>query len=195
MRSRQGLFAATAFLLALPLAALSQGLFGVEAEIVIHFMCAAGFTLLAWAIFDFATPRWMTWTGCLCASALAVIFLLQGISNLLPIDALRFLAFAVLGQVPERVLPDLLLVWFAGLLLVDSRGRTRSLGWLIMGIVVGVEVIGYGASLSGGSLYAAAPALKLVLLLPFVWLALESTKAATQGLGRTALPRPAAAVA
>src|SRR5436190_17372335 len=112
MRSLRGLCAATAFLLALPVALLSQALFGIDAEAAFHLMCAGGFVLLALAVLDFATPRWSAWTGGLAACALAVIFLLQGVSNLVPNDSLHSLAFDVLGQQPERVLPDLLLVWF-----------------------------------------------------------------------------------
>jgi hypothetical protein len=176
MRSPRGFWAAIAFLSALPVALLFQVVLGGDAEMVVHLICAVGFLLIACSAFDYRTPRWIRWVGCVSSSALAVIYLLQGLSPLVRNDSLTILAFPVLGQWPERVLTDLLILWFVALVLLDSRGKTRSLGIIVMSIVVGLEVAGIGLSLLGTSLYAEAPMLKALILVPFVWLLIESSK-------------------
>jgi hypothetical protein len=195
MRSKTGLLAATAFLLVVPLALANQLVFGVDAEVTVHFVAAVGFALLTMAVFDFRTPRWMTWMAGAAASLSAVTYLLQGVSNLVPNDALHYVAFQLLGQQVERVLPDLIVLWFAGLLLTDSRGKTRMLGLVLITPVVGVELLSYGFSLLGGSIYDVAPILKAALLLPFVWLPFESTKKISRPAGTTTLARPSTASA
>jgi hypothetical protein len=176
MRSPRGFWAAIAFLAALPVALLCQVVFGIDAEMVLHLVCALGFMLVAFSAFDFRTPRWVRWLGCASSSALAVIYLLQGLSPLLQNDSLTFLAFPVLGQWPERALTDLLILWFVALVLIDSQGRTKILGIIVMSIVVCLEVSSNGLAFLGTSLYAEAPMLKALILLPFVWLLLESGK-------------------
>lgn len=176
MRSRLGLSAALLFLLALPLAVLIENVAGGHAEATLHLVWALGLGTLAFAVRDFRTPWWLSLLGCLAAGALAGTFVLQGISNLVPNEVLHHIAFPVLGSTPERLLVDVLIAWFAGLGLTDSHGRARLLGRSIMALVVSVELFSFAAPLFGASLYTAAPALKLVLLLPFVWLLVESTK-------------------
>ncbi len=175
MRSLRGLLAAAAFLLVVPLAALMSMLFDVEAEITVHFVAAVGFALLALSVFDFQTPGWLTWAACVAASVSALTYALQGVSNLLPNnDALQYVAFQLLGQQLERVLPDVMILWLVGLLLTDSKGRTKVIGVGIMAPIVGIELLSYGFSLFGGSIYDVAPLLKAAMLLPFVWFAFES---------------------
>jgi hypothetical protein len=176
MRSVRGLCAAISFLLVVPLALLGSIAFGIDAELTVHFVAAVGFALLALAVFDFQTPRWLTLAACVAASISAGTYLLQGISNLVPNDALHYVAFQVLGQQLERVLPDVLMVWFLGLLLTASHGKTRLLGFAVVVPVELIELASYGLSVVGGSIYDGAPLLKAALLLPFVWLALESAK-------------------
>jgi hypothetical protein len=196
MRSLRGLLAAIAFLLVVPLVVVNSALFAIEAEITVHFVAAVGFLLLALAAFDFRTPKWIMWAACVAASISAVTYLLQGVSNLVPNNtALFYLAFTVLGQQLERVLPDVLIVWFVAILLTDSRGKTRILGWAIMVPVIGVELLSYGSNLFGGSIYEVAPILRAAILLPFVWLAFESAKKRSPDLGQAALLRTSAASA
>lgn len=104
---------------------------------------------------------------------MAAIFLLQGVSELIQNDSLTHFAFQVLGQRLERVLPDLLIFWFVAMLLTDSQGWTRILGFVVMSIAVGVEVYSYVLSYLGD---AAAGGLKLLLLLPFVWFLLKARR-------------------
>jgi hypothetical protein len=176
MRSPRGFLAALFFLLAIPIAVLCQMFFGIGVETTFHLTLAAGFALIAFAVFDFKTTRWITWIGCAATSALAVIFLLQGVSGLIQSDSLTHLAFQVLGQRLEKWLGDLLIFWFVAILLIDSQGKTRILGFVAMSIVVCLEVYSYRLSYFGASLEAAAPSLKVLYLLPFVWLLFESKK-------------------
>ena len=60
------------------------------------------------------------------------------------------------------------------MLLIDSQGKTRVLGFGAMSIAVCVEVYSYILIYLGTSLDAQAPTLKIVMLLPFVWLLFES---------------------
>jgi hypothetical protein len=196
MRSIRGLSAAIAFLLILPLALLNSALFAIEAEVTVHFVAAIGFGLLALSVFDFRTPRWITWAACVAASISAVTYALQGVSNLQPGNAtLSYLAFTVLGQQLERVLPTVLILWFVAVLLTDSHGKTRLLGIAVMVPVVGVDLLSYGASLFGASIYDAAPILKAAMLLPFVWLAFESARKSAPDTGTTAPLHPSAVAA
>jgi len=62
------------------------------------------------------------------------------------------------------------------LLLIDSRGKTKILGFVVMSIVVCVKIYGYYLSFLRTSLDAEAPTLKILYLLPFVWFLFESKK-------------------
>src|SRR5215217_3671945 len=176
MRSPLGLLAALAFLLALPIALGCQILFGSGAGTAIHFALAGGTLLLAFAVFDFKLPRWMNWIGCVSAGALAVIFLLQAVALLIPNDSLTYLAYEVLGQKLEGLVPDLVILWFVAMLLMDSQGKTRILGFVAMSIAVGSEVYKYTLVYLGTSIEAQPEVLRALMLLPFVWLLFESAK-------------------
>jgi hypothetical protein len=173
MRSPRGFFAALVLLFALPIAVLGQAVFGIEFEITFHFLLAISSGLIALAVFDFKLPAWITWLGSLSSGGVAAIFLLQGINGLFPSDALFYLAYRVLGQQPEAALVDGLILWFVALLFGDSQGKTRLFGGAALSLAVGYELYRYGLMY-----LSAEPAgiLKLTMLLPFVWLLLESKK-------------------
>lgn len=173
MRSPRGFFGALVLLFAIPIALLGQVVFGIEFEITFHFLLALSAGLIALAVFDFKLPKWITWLGSLSSGALAAIFLLQGVSLLIPNDALFYLAYQLLGQQLEGALVDGLLLWFVALLLGDSQGKTRLFGGAALALAVGYELYRYGLMY-----LSAEPAgiLKLTMLLPFVWLLLESKK-------------------
>jgi hypothetical protein len=173
MRSPRGFFAALVLLFAIPISLLCQTAFGIEFEITFHFLLALSSGLIALAVFDFKLPRWITWLGSGSASTLAAIFLLQGASLLIPNDALFYLAYQVLGQQLEAVLIDGLILWFVALLLRDSQAKTRMFGFAAVSIVVCYELYRYGLAYLGAE---PAGILKLTLLLPFIWLLLESKK-------------------
>jgi hypothetical protein len=140
---------------------------------MIHFFLAAGTLLLAFAVFDFKLPRWMNWIGCAAALAVGSIFLLQAVFLLIPNESLHYFAYEVLGQWPEGWLPDVVILWFVAMLVLDSQGKSRILGIVAVSIAVCFElyshILRFGGTSDTGSL-------KLLMLLPFVWLLLESTK-------------------
>ena len=140
---------------------------------MIHFVLAAGSLLLAFAVFDFELPRWMNLIGCVAALALGTIFLLQAVALLIPSESLNYVAYEVLGQWPEGWLPDVVILWFVAMLVLDSQGKSRIFGIVAVSIAVCSElyshILRFGGTSDTGSL-------KLLILLPFVWLLLESTK-------------------
>jgi hypothetical protein len=176
MRSPRGFLAAIVFLLALPVAVLCQVLFGSGSGVVVHLALALGSVLLSFAVFDFKLPGWMNWIGCVSAAALGAIFLLQGVALLIHSDPLTYVAYQVLGQWPEGLFPALLILWFVAMLVFDSQGKMRILGFGAMSIVVGFEVYRYTLAYLGTSLEAQPQMSRLLLLLPFVWLLFESRK-------------------
>jgi hypothetical protein len=142
-------------------------------EIVTHGVLALGSGLISFAVFDFKVTSWITWVGCVATGALAAIFLLQGVSLLIQNDSLTYLAYQLLGQGLEAGLVDLLIFWFAAMLLMDSQGKTRISGFVAISIVVCLELYKYSLSYFGD---VPAESLKLLFLLPIVWFLFESKK-------------------
>jgi hypothetical protein len=173
IRSPLGLLAALTVLLGIPISFGWQILFGSGAGTMVHFVIAAGCILLAFSVFDFELPRWMNLIGCAAGLALGTIFLLQAVALLIPNESLHYVAYEVLGQWPEGWLPDVAILWFAALLVLDSQGKSRILGIVALSIAVCFElyshILRFGGTSDTGSL-------KLLMLLPFVWLLFESTK-------------------
>jgi hypothetical protein len=106
VRSLRGVLAASVCLLGVPIAFLFQLIVGRGAEIVLHLVLGVGFLLTAFAAFDFEPPRWLPWVGCLSIGTLGGTFLLQGVSQLMHIDWLSYLAFQILGQQLETLSGD-----------------------------------------------------------------------------------------
>jgi hypothetical protein len=177
MRSPRGVLGSLVLLLALPIAVLTQVLFGGGSAVAIHVALAAGCVLVSLSAFDFGTPRWLAWLGCVSAGAFAAIFLLQAASTLIGNESFSYFTNDVLGFWPEKVLLSLLTIWLVGLLLTASRGKTRILGFVAMAIVVCVEAYVYfGLLFLGTNPFLEIAVVKLPYLLPFVWLLLESGK-------------------
>jgi hypothetical protein len=176
MRSFRGFLAAIVFLLAVPVALLCQILFGSGAGTTIHLVLGAGSVLLSFAVFDFELPRWINWIGCVSAAALGAIFLLQAVALLIPNDSLNYVAYQVLGQWPEGLFPVLLILWFVAMLLFDSQGKTRILGFVALSIAVGFELYTYTLAYLGTPIEEQSQILRLLMLPLFVWLLFESTK-------------------
>jgi hypothetical protein len=172
--------------LSYPAAIVVQLLFGSGADTVIHLVMGAGFVIFATSVFDFDLPRWVNVIGSAAAGAFGVIFLLQGVSDLTHLEGLRHVAFDVLGHQLERLLPDVVYLWFIALLLGSSRGRSRILGWAVMLIVVGLEIATLASLLLGSPMAS----VKAIIFLPFVWLLFESAK---QQPTRSVAPRDEAA--
>jgi hypothetical protein len=178
MRSPRGFFGALVLLFGIPIALLGQVVFGIEFEITFHFLLALSSGLIALAVFDFKLSRWITWLGSLSAGTVAAIFLLQGVSRLIPSDALFTLAYQVLGGPLESALVDGLMLWFVALLLRGSQGKTRLFGGAAVSFFGCFELYRYGLAFIGTE---PAGILKLTLLLPFIWLLLESKKKIVSG--------------
>jgi hypothetical protein len=176
VRSLGGLLAAGVCLLAVPVALLVQLIYGGGAELALHLVLGVGFFLTAFAVFDFSPPRWLPWVGCLSMAALGTTFLLQGISQLLHLEWLTYLAFRILGQQFEAWAVDVFLVWCCAAVLLTSHGKMRLFGIGVMALAVGAEIYSYVVRYFGSGAAGVSPLLKLVLLLPFVWLLLESSK-------------------
>lgn len=177
MRSQLGFLAALVLLLALPITVLYQILVGTGADTVVHVMLAGGSLLLAASVFDFnKMAKWITWLGCLAAAAEGTIFLLQGVSHLVQNAAFTELVYQRLGQWPERLFMDVVIFWLIALLLTDSWGKTRLFGLVALVSVVSLEAYSYSLLYAGSSINTVAPPLKLLYLLPFMWLLLESNK-------------------
>jgi hypothetical protein len=174
MRSVHGFWASVVFLVTLPVALACQAVFAIDAELVVHFGFAAALMVLT--PLDFDTPRWLKWLGLLTVSCLGWTFLLQFSAPVYGSAFLTWLAFEVLGQWPESLFISLLLIWLAGVLLTDSRGKTRILGWICLLPAIGVMAYSYILTALGTSLNDTFPVLKVLLLLPFVWLLFESRK-------------------
>jgi hypothetical protein len=176
MRSPLGLLAALAFLLALPIAVGCQILLGSGAGTTIHIALAAGCVLLAFSFFDFELPRWVNRIGCGAALALGTIFVLQALALLIASESLYFLAYPVLGHWVEGGLAGVIMLWFVAMLFLENRGKTRIFGFIAVSLAVCFEVYSLVLPYLGTSLSAEAGTLKLLLLLPFMWLLFESTK-------------------
>jgi hypothetical protein len=177
MRSPRGLLGSLVLLLALPIAVLTQVLFGGGSAVAVHLALAVGCVLVSFSAFDFGTPRWLAWIGCLSAFAFTVIFLLQAASSLVGNASFSYFANEVLGFWPEKILLSLITFWLVGMLLTVSRGKTRVLGFVAMAVVVCVEAYVYfGLLYLGTNPFLETAVVKLPYLLPFVWLIFESRK-------------------
>jgi hypothetical protein len=176
VRSPRGVLAASVCLLAVPVALLVQLMVGSGAELVLHLVGGVGCLLTAFAVFDFKPPRWLPWIGCLSIGAFGATFLLQGISQLLHIDWLTYLAFQILGQQVEGLSADIFLLWCSATVLLMSHGKVKLFGIGAMAVAVSAEIYSNGVRYLGSGAGGVSPLLKLTLLLPFAWLLLESSK-------------------
>ena len=183
MRSIRGLVAAATILLSVLAALAVELLFGSGGDTVIHFVMGTGFVIFATSVFDFGLPRWINIIGATAAGAFGVIFLLQGVSDLTHLEGLRYVAFDVLGHQLERLLPDVVYLWFIALLLGSSQGKSRILGWVVMLIVVGLEI----AALVSLLLDAPLPSVALVSHPPALRVAsVRERQAAADAIHRSA---------
>jgi hypothetical protein len=174
MRSPIGVVAAATILLTIPLAVAAGGLLHINGEDVIHFGVGAGFVLLALAMWDFGLARPITMLGSAAAAAFGGIFLLQGVADVLGYEPLRRLAFDVLGHELERLLPDVVFLWFVALLLTGTAGRSRYVGWVVMPVVLGFEIEALAAGFAG----LGFPRVTVLFLLPIAWLLIEALQPA-----------------
>lgn len=145
-----------------------------------------GFLFTAFAVFDFSSPRWLPWVGCLSMAALGPHFCCKASVSCCS-GVATYLAFRILGQQFEAWAVDVFLVWCCAAVLLTSHGKMRLFGIGVMALAVGAEIYSYVVRYSGSGAAGVSPLLKLVLLLPFVWLLL---KAARRSPFRQAQQRP-----
>lgn len=181
MKSVAGLLASTCFLTLIPLALAVDLLFGGGAEASVHFSLAAGSGLLAIAAFGFETPRYLAFAGASVAVLLSIIFLMQAIALISSNAPLTNIAFDLLGQRPERLLIDALLIWFAYILIIASEGRSRILGAVSIVPAIAIEIYAYWLNYHGSSIDAEFAGLKVVMLAPFIWLLVHSLRSRCPG--------------
>jgi len=164
MRSILGLAAAVVGLLTYPFA-IAAGMIGADgaATTAVHFVLGSAFVLLAAAMFDFGLNRWVTWLGAGAAAIFGGTFLLQGVADLTSVPFLDWLAFDILGQQLERILPDVIYIWFAALLLTGTSGYSRLIGWAVVPALFGLEL----AIVIGAGIGIDVPFLKFMLFAPF----------------------------
>ena len=89
-------------------------------------------------------------------------------------EALTYFAYQVLGQRLEGRLVDLFMAWCVVVLVLDRQTTRRTLGIVAMGTVACVKAYALCLAYLGTSLDAEAPLLKVVWLMPFVWILVES---------------------
>jgi hypothetical protein len=159
--------------LALPITIVYQIFFPVGAEAVIHVALAVGTFLIGLSVFDFETPSWFKAVTCVAASALAVIFLGQGLAEFTQNEALKNIAFSrEIGAWGETITMTVLMGWFIAVALTHSRGPTMILGVLSSTLIVGLGV---------WSVLFAPPTgtpqeMRLLFLLPIVWFLFVSAR-------------------
>lgn len=181
MKSVSGLFASICFLTLIPVALAVELLFGGGAEASVHYSLAAGSGLLAIAAFGFETPRYLAFAGASVAVSLSIIFLLQAIALINSNATLTNIAFDLLGQRPERLLIDALLIWFTFIIIIASEGRSRILGTVTIVSAIAVEIYAYWLNYHGSSIDAEFAGLKVIMLAPFIWLLFESLESRRSG--------------
>jgi hypothetical protein len=160
-------------LLGVPIGFASSILFDAGASAILHIVLGACFLLIASAVFDFRLPPWMNWTGGVGIAAAGVVFLLQGISDIIHSQPFANFAYGVLGQYLEKALGYAFILWCIALVFFDSRGRPRLAGFAALALLIVVEIYSYAVVFSGG---VPSEAVKLLYLPLFIWLMLEGWK-------------------
>jgi hypothetical protein len=173
MRSPRGFAASLILLFGVLLAAIVALVIGNGADAIIHLTLGASFLLIALAVFDFKLPVWVALVASAATGVLAIVFLLQGASDITHSVALAHLAYGLLGQRLEKMLGYVFLLWCLVLFLMDSEGKTKILGAVVIVAVFSLELYSYGMTYLGST---APAALKLLYIMLFIWLLLESRK-------------------
>jgi len=182
IRSMRGALGALALLLAVPITIAAQIVAPDSGQVVIHIGLCIGTLLIALSVFDFATPRGLAWAACVAAMAIGAIFFTQALALITQNETLMSLAYGreVSGW-GETI--TILMLWFMVLATTLGRGVTTWLGVLSAALVIALL---FWVMLVGPP-EGTPEALRLLLLLPFVWYLFVSTRrsrAGERGLGR-----------
>jgi hypothetical protein len=186
MRSTKGFYGALSVLLLLPIAVVSSVAFGDE-ETGLHLTLAAGAWLLAAAVFDFRVVAWLNRATAVALAVLGGVFFLQAVAPLTGHGAFYDFAYDTLGQALEGSLTLWFVAWCVAMLLSDTQGKTR-----VVGFVTVLPLFGYVAAtyvlkqIGDGGL---PEALKLLFLPAMAWLLLECRKPALTSPSASATSR------
>jgi hypothetical protein len=173
MRSIKGFYGALSVLLLLPVAVVSSVAFGDE-ETGLHLALATGAWLLSAAVFDFRVVAWLNRATCVALAALGGVFFLQAVSPLTGNGAFYDFSYDTLGQALEGSLTLWFVAWCVGMLLSDTRDKTR-----LFGFVTVLPLFAYVSAtfvLKQVGADGLPEALKLLFLPAMLWLLLESRK-------------------
>ena len=174
-RSQRAFIGAATIVLSYLAAIAVEMRFGQGGDTVIHLMMGTGFVIFARSVFDFGLPRWVNMIGAAAAATFGAIFLLQGVSDLTHLRDSGSSAFDVFGHELERLLPDVVYLWFLALLIGSSQGKARRRGFLVMLVIFGLEIATLVSLLIG----APMATVKVLVLLPFGWLLFDSAERRT----------------
>jgi hypothetical protein len=173
-RSWQAVASGASILMAPPLTILTALVFGGGDSVVTHALLGMGMIFLFLATADFAIPQAITWLGRAGMAGLGGIFLIQGVADAVQWAPLLTVAYGdPTIQLIEKVSAYPILVWFVGLLVWDSEGKSRIFGGLVLGSIVLSELYSLWLVLNDGSPDIILRAFYLGL---FVWLAVEGLK-------------------
>jgi hypothetical protein len=174
VQSARALLGSLSVLAALPLAILTNTLFGGGELIVVHAALGLGMLLLAASVGDFRGPGYLSWIGASAMLVLGAIFLGQGIAEVVQSPPVFAIVYGdPILQAVERFAAYPILLWCASLLVTHSKGKSRVLGAAALLGIAAVEVYAFWVAQTGGTLDIA---FRLAYLLAFVWLALEGAK-------------------
>jgi hypothetical protein len=171
--SVRGAVGALVLLLAFPITVAAAIVFPDSSEAVIHTALAAGTFMLGLSVFDFAAPRWLTWTACVAAIGLAAIFLAQALVGLTQTEAVRGFAYhPLVGAWGEVITSSIVMVWFMAVARTYGRGPTMVIGVLTSALVIGLNLWSITFAPASGT----PQALRLLFLLPITWFLFVSSR-------------------
>ena len=174
IQSPPALLGSLSVLAALPLAILTNTMFGDGELIVVHAALGVGMVFLAASVGDFRGPVALRWIGATALLVLGAIFLAQGVAEIIQSPQVFAIVYGdPTIQAVEKLSSYPIILWCLGLVITHSRGKTRSLGMLSLGAIALVEIYAFWIASTGGVLDIT---FRLTYLLAFAWLAVEAVK-------------------
>ena len=169
----RGALGGLVLLLAFPFTVAFDLVFPGHADVVIHMLLAIGTLVIGLSVFDFATPKWLTWSARGAAYVLAGIFFAQGLAALTQNESLKNVAFSQeIGGWGEAVTVSIVMAWFIAVARTYHGGVTMLLGVVSAATIIGLSAWGVLAAPVGGT-----PGwLRLVFLVPIAWFVFVSTR-------------------
>jgi hypothetical protein len=174
IQSPRALLGSLSVLAALPLAILTNTMFGGGELIVVHAALGLGMVLLAASVGDFRGPVALRWIGATALLVLGAIFLAQGVAEIVQSPQIFAIVYGdPTIQAMEKLSSYPIILWCLGLVITHSRGKSRILGMLSLAAIALVEIYAFWITSTGGVLDIT---FRLTYLLAFAWLAVEAVK-------------------